>query len=205
LRKNHFFGIGTALAKNSDHRDEMMKKRSNRKLGFTLIELMIVVAILGILAAVAIPAFINYIKRSKSSEASINIRAVFEGSVTYFDSELSGTEPGATYTHYLPPTVGKTPSEAASGTKFDIRGVLSEFTANAVWTALAFAPNENFYYQYQWINAKGDDKLLNSDTVTVMANGDLDNDSAFSTFYRVCTVLDGQLTGGPIVRASELE
>ena len=37
--------------------------------GFTLVELMIVVVILGILAAVAIPAFTRYVKRSKTSEA----------------------------------------------------------------------------------------------------------------------------------------
>jgi prepilin-type N-terminal cleavage/methylation domain-containing protein len=61
-------------------------KRSLKKLmaGFTLVELMIVVVILGILAAVAIPAFSRYIKRSKTAEASGNIAKIYQGQVTYY-------------------------------------------------------------------------------------------------------------------------
>ena len=53
----------------------MMNKIRNEK-GFTLIELMIVVAIIGILAAIAIPNFLTYQAKAKQSEAKVNLGAI---------------------------------------------------------------------------------------------------------------------------------
>ena len=57
-----------------------------RARGFTLIELMITVAILGILAAIAIPSFGAFIARSKTAEASANLGALFKTAASYYYS-----------------------------------------------------------------------------------------------------------------------
>lgn len=59
-----------------------MKKQQ----GFTLIELMIVVAIVGILAAIAIPAYQDYIKRSKMTEVSASMGACKTSVTEYYQT-----------------------------------------------------------------------------------------------------------------------
>ncbi len=59
-------------------------KTLKRQDGFTLVELMVVVAIIGLLSAVAIPNFQKYQARSKTSEAKLQLSAIYTAEASFF-------------------------------------------------------------------------------------------------------------------------
>lgn len=76
-----------------------MYKLNNKQLGFTLIELMIVVAIIGIISAIAYPAYTNYIARGKRAECKSGVLQVMQQQERYFTQ----------YNTYLVVAAGGTP------------------------------------------------------------------------------------------------
>jgi type IV pilus assembly protein PilA len=105
-------------------------KMRDRK-GFTLIELMIVVAIIGILAAIAIPNFLKFQAKSKQSEAKTNLKAIYTAETGYygenntyntFDKVNWAPVGTARYTYTLGSVSGTIPSPPGAGSQETIDG-----------------------------------------------------------------------------------
>lgn len=69
----------------------------NTQKGFTLIELMIVIAIIGILAAIAIPAYQDYIAKAQASEAVSLMDGLKTDATTNLQNGNCGTKSGASF------------------------------------------------------------------------------------------------------------
>lgn len=151
-----------------------MKKTSNK--AFTLIELMIVVAILGILAALAIPAFIGYVKRSKTAEAVGNLNSLFKSAASYMQSErasqgLTGASTGS-FCSVGPEVVTPIP-----------KAEKQQYNGGSSAQALGFSIADFVYFGYGFTSVEKCGWTANSVNVyTFTANGDLDGDGIFSTF-----------------------
>ncbi len=140
--------------------------RNRRSRGFTLVELMIVVAIIGVLASIAIPSFVNYQLTSKRAEAFANLSSLAKAQKSYFaefntfidvlSEPLGGLG--------VPPTTvkrDKTPIDAAF--------------AQVGWT-----PDGDVFFDYDTTTPDTGSGCVCDGCFTAAAYGDLDGDNNLS-------------------------
>ncbi len=114
--------------------------------GFTLIELMIVVAIIAIIAAIAIPNLLRSKMQSNESSAIGNLRAICGAEVTYHAANneyaiLFGDLTGGT-----PPFLdGTWDATAKSGYNFTMGGTVDDFTCNGDPTTMDKTGSKGFF------------------------------------------------------------
>ena len=123
----------------------------------------IFVAVSGVLAAVAIPAFMKYIKKSKTAEASQFLKKLSDS------ARMVMAEGGR-----LPASVGPTPPLGACCAQGEKCAPDQQLWEHPTWKALDFAMLDPHYYSFEFVN-KGT-------SYEVKAYGDLDCDGVYSTF-----------------------
>jgi prepilin-type N-terminal cleavage/methylation domain-containing protein len=166
-----------------------MWKKIRESKGFTLIELMIVVAIIAVLAVVAVPQFTKYMRTAKTAEANEMLDLIKKGSATYYTTPRTQIATGIKIACQFPKKVGTTP--AGDSCCIDTNDADTDERCDAKpgswndpsWSAMKFAITDQHYFQYSY-DSSG---TLASARYTAEANADLDCDTIKSTFQLVGT------------------
>lgn len=175
----------------STNEETRMLQKTNKasSRGFTLMELMVVVVIVGVLSAVAVPSIQKFIRTSRESEATTNLGAIARGATSYYQQDHVNTATGIVLPSQYPnsrvsagsftnmPT--QNPCQQIAGSAKYSASAARWHNVNQVWVDLKFSLASSHYFQYSY----SDNRQTNSNaTYTLRARADLDCDRQLSTF-----------------------
>lgn len=132
---------------------DTLRRRCGRAAGFTLIELMIVVAIVAILAAIAVPIYSDYITRSKLTEAQNDLSALRVAMEQYYQDNRQYTDSGGNCGVSMPTaTTGSGGSGIAKYFTFSCTAGTSTYTITA--TGNSGTPTAGFAFTINQDNTR---------------------------------------------------
>lgn len=158
--------------------------------GFTLVELMVVVAIIAMLSAIAVPAYSRHVKRARTAEAAGHLSKMWRGAVTYYQTEHT-TSAGVAIARQFPGDCSALVEADCCSNPDKLCKGNDPVYQNEPWTSLTFTIADK--HRYRPVFYACPDPQLD---MIVEAWGDQDCDGTKAVFKRVGRVnADGDVEG----------